>query len=160
MKLTIKIVKSNNLIENTEYIDEEYLKETAFYISYLKKASSTLNENNSPRSIATPIFDNKDKIVGYIGILFKEMCDFREFSVILELLSRLITFELYKGNVQRTLENVNKEFFIDYLSKTELEILRLIVEGKTDKEIALMQHISISTVRSHISKIFGKLKVT
>ena len=56
-------------------------------------------------------------------------------------------------------KNINKEFQIKALSKKEYEILKHIAYGKMDKEIAQKLHISISTVRSHISNIFEKLEL-
>lgn len=45
------------------------------------------------------------------------------------------------------------------LSKRETEILELIVDGKSNKEIALILSISINTVKVHIANIFQKLGV-
>ena len=45
------------------------------------------------------------------------------------------------------------------LTSSEVEIVRLIAEGKTTKEIALSRHISFHTVMTHRKNIFRKLKV-
>ena len=45
------------------------------------------------------------------------------------------------------------------LSVREKEVLKLIVEGKTNKEIAEELFISVRTVESHRASIIGKLKV-
>jgi len=45
------------------------------------------------------------------------------------------------------------------LSERELEVLALIVEGRSNPEIALMLHISLSTVKVHIRSIMNKLAV-
>ena len=45
------------------------------------------------------------------------------------------------------------------LSPRELDVLRLIVEGKTDREIAVDLFISHHTVSRHVSHILGKLGV-
>jgi DNA-binding NarL/FixJ family response regulator len=44
-------------------------------------------------------------------------------------------------------------------TRRELEIIRLVAEGKTNKEIAARLGITISTVETHRSKIFFKLGV-
>ena len=43
------------------------------------------------------------------------------------------------------------------LSERELEILRLIATGRTNKEIAEILVIAVSTVKSHINSLYGKL---
>ena len=49
----------------------------------------------------------------------------------------------------------------DYrLTGKELEILELIASGKANKEIARMLFVEISTVKTHINNIYGKLAVT
>ncbi len=45
------------------------------------------------------------------------------------------------------------------LTPPELSILRLLVAGYDNQEIASNQHLSINTVKTHISHIFGKLGV-
>lgn len=47
----------------------------------------------------------------------------------------------------------------ELLSVRELEILKMISDGKTNKEIALLAYIELSTVKTHINNIYGKLSV-
>jgi LuxR family maltose regulon positive regulatory protein len=49
---------------------------------------------------------------------------------------------------------------IDRLSPRELEVLRLIVDGATNKTIADELVLTVNTVKRHISNIFGKLEVS
>ena len=42
------------------------------------------------------------------------------------------------------------------MSNRESEIIDLIIEGKTNKEIGDVLFIEISTVKTHVSKIFKK----
>jgi DNA-binding NarL/FixJ family response regulator len=46
------------------------------------------------------------------------------------------------------------------LSQREIEVLKLIAEGKLNKEIAKQLYISEKTVKNHVSKIFKKLNVS
>jgi DNA-binding NarL/FixJ family response regulator len=48
---------------------------------------------------------------------------------------------------------------IDELTKRELEVLKLIVKGKTNKEIATDLGLTENTVKAYISSIFDKLRV-
>ncbi|UCC64467.1 MAG: hypothetical protein JSV36_05250 [Anaerolineae bacterium] len=48
---------------------------------------------------------------------------------------------------------------IEPLSERELEVLRLIVAGLSNPEIARDLVIAVSTVKSHVNHIFGKLGV-
>lgn len=45
------------------------------------------------------------------------------------------------------------------LTGREIEIIRLVAEGKTNKEIANLLHISEKTVKNHVRNIFHKLNV-
>jgi LuxR family maltose regulon positive regulatory protein len=48
---------------------------------------------------------------------------------------------------------------VEPLSERELEVLGLIAEGLTNKEIGLRLHVTLSTVKGHTSNIYGKLGV-
>jgi LuxR family maltose regulon positive regulatory protein len=49
---------------------------------------------------------------------------------------------------------------LEPLSDRELEILRLIDTGATNREIAAKLYIAISTVKTHINNLYGKLSVS
>ena len=46
------------------------------------------------------------------------------------------------------------------LTQRELQILRLIAEGKTNKEIARAYFVEVSTVKTHVNNIYAKLAVS
>jgi DNA-binding NarL/FixJ family response regulator len=46
------------------------------------------------------------------------------------------------------------------LSDREVQVLKAIAEGKNNKEIGESLHISESTVKGHVNRVFAKLKVT
>ena len=46
------------------------------------------------------------------------------------------------------------------LSRRELDVLRLLTEGKTNRRIAGELHLSLSTVKGHIERIISKLEVS
>lgn len=47
-----------------------------------------------------------------------------------------------------------------YLTERELAVLRLMAEGHTNQQIAALLHISESTTRYHVGKLFTKLAVS
>lgn len=59
------------------------------------------------------------------------------------------------------IETVSKKpHFTNKLSKREVEVLREMVKGKTNKEIAQTLFVSEKTIKTHVSHIFNKLQVT
>jgi len=50
--------------------------------------------------------------------------------------------------------------YIEPLSERELEILRLIADGRSNDEIAAQLYVALSTVKKHINHIYDKLGVT
>jgi LuxR family maltose regulon positive regulatory protein len=55
---------------------------------------------------------------------------------------------------------MESEALVEPLSKRELEIIRLIVEGYSNKEIAQKLYISLRTVKYHATSIYAKLGVS
>jgi DNA-binding NarL/FixJ family response regulator len=52
--------------------------------------------------------------------------------------------------------DTNNELFSNLTSR-ELAILRLIAEGKSNKEIAAINYVEVSTIKTHINNIYAKL---
>lgn len=48
----------------------------------------------------------------------------------------------------------------EVLTERELEVIRLLADGKSNKEIALLLNISETTVKTHVSKILSKLNLS
>ncbi len=49
---------------------------------------------------------------------------------------------------------------LDKLTNKEIQILMLITEGKTNKEIALQNFVEVSTVKTHINNIYTKMDIS
>ena len=63
--------------------------------------------------------------------------------------------------LKSVIEAVSKKpHFTNKLSKREVEVLREMVKGKTNKEIAQTLFVSEKTIKTHVSHIFNKLQVT
>jgi LuxR family maltose regulon positive regulatory protein len=54
-------------------------------------------------------------------------------------------------------EKIKPENLLEALSERELDILRLIATGRSNQEIAEILFIAVSTVKSHINHLYGKL---
>ncbi len=63
--------------------------------------------------------------------------------------------EDYVAEVQRR----GVEDTYDLLSLREKEVLQLLVSGKTNKEIAEMLHVSVSTIETHRNNVLQKLRL-
>ncbi|RAS74741.1 response regulator [Priestia endophytica] len=63
------------------------------------------------------------------------------------------------GKVLSRMRTPSQSFPHDLLTARELEILRLIAEGKTNGEIAEALFIAVKTVKTHTTNIFSKLEV-
>lgn len=61
--------------------------------------------------------------------------------------------------LQRTEEKRQKDATIPSLTSTEREILKLLAQGKSSKEIAAIRFLSVYTVMTHRKNIFRKLEV-
>lgn len=65
------------------------------------------------------------------------------------------------SEAKSVIETVSKKpHFTNKLSKREVEVLREMVKGKTNKEIAQTLFVSEKTIKTHVSHIFNKLQVT
>ena len=60
--------------------------------------------------------------------------------------------------VGQTSGRVNGDF-VEPVSERELEVLRLLAEGRSNREISRELVIAISTVKTHVHNLYGKLNV-
>jgi DNA-binding CsgD family transcriptional regulator len=65
----------------------------------------------------------------------------------------------YKNSFIGFEQKVEPNELLSCLTSREIEVLTLIDKGKSNKEIAQMLCLTISTVKTHILNIFGKLRV-
>jgi ATP/maltotriose-dependent transcriptional regulator MalT len=84
----------------------------------------------------------------------------------LEVLKLLSSQMAYVQKLQSFLEHDNISvkdetplLLIEPLTERELDVLNLIAEGMSNKEIALGLYLTVNTVKTHILNIYGKLQV-
>ena len=76
-------------------------------------------------------------------------------------LAAVSTCQADDGQEQKRIENTFPQHFklISRLSKRELEILKLLIEGHSNTEIAAILYLSPNTIKTHIRGILNKLSV-
>lgn len=62
--------------------------------------------------------------------------------------------------VVKHLKPPSSSYKIGYLSEREMDVLKLIVEGKTNPEIAAELYLSTNTIKTHVRSILNKLAVS
>ena len=102
---------------------------------------------------------------GAKGYLLKEDAPKEFFSAIAEVrqgktyISPYFADEIVNDMVQITKGNVKVVFETDLLTSREREVLKLIAEGKSSKEIAGLLFISVFTVNNHRASVMEKLNL-
>jgi len=56
-------------------------------------------------------------------------------------------------------ENPSFEYLHDLLTPQEIRVLEMLAQGLENKEIAEFMTISVDTVKSHLKRIFAKMRV-
>lgn len=74
-----------------------------------------------------------------------------------KLLAAYRSFEPASQSIEKREKGIPE--VIEPLSAREVEVLELIADGLSNKEIASQLHVSLSTVKGHNRNIFGKLLV-
>lgn len=75
-------------------------------------------------------------------------------------LDKSLSKKLFKDNKGKNVSTPSQDNMIEKLTNRELEVLRLVSKGKTNKEISDALFISIGTTKWHVNNIFGKLSVS
>jgi len=140
-------------------IDLELKNNPTFFSTYLKKIQKA--NSQSPY-----VIEIKNQINSKQEILFGAKKEFHSYInwVLLTLLSIL---GIYTISLRKKLSKIEREQSpivsveskINSLSKKEIEVFQYIIKGKSNKEIAAILFIEVTTVKSHISKIYQKLGV-
>lgn len=143
----------------SDLINAEMRAKSAFYLDYLKPAGFV---NVAGLSIA-----EQGNCIGAVTLYRTARCgDFTDKDIYI--LKQLLP-HLQNKLVEETLaadfpmkRNSRATYILSHeyhLSKREIEILRLLCDGKSNGEISEALSISVHTVKKHISNMFDKLNV-
>lgn len=143
----------------SDLINSELRAKSTFYLDYLKPAGFV---NVAGVSIADP-----GVCIGAITLYrtdrYGDFTD-KELYILKQLVPHLQNKLLAETEaVEHSVEqSKNSSYYLAHefkLSRREIQILRLLCDGKSNSEISGMLSISVNTVKKHITNIFGKLNV-
>jgi DNA-binding CsgD family transcriptional regulator len=167
-ELNVLYAKSN--YENKDsykLVLEESVENNAFILSSLRNTTVKTKNQISGKGfsvISSPFHEIKNKeLQGYVGIFTTD--DSENFKMISEMLANQLSYELHVYREKLLIEEIIKTDRSSLITrepkhKVELRIIQNITQGLKDKEIADNLHISTSTVRNHINKLFEELDVS
>jgi len=140
---------------NTD-MDKYHKSNSAFYSAFSDKLVKDLSHNS--------YVEDYERKLRYYDPNLKTSSSWKEFLLLF--LGAVCLFLVWQ-NMQlrkKTKESRNKikaqPNLIDQLTKKEKEILDLISKGKSNKEIANVLFVELSTVKTHINKIYSKLNIS
>lgn len=94
-----------------------------------------------------------------IEIIYAVRAAYDDSSVIRPVIAKKLKNEIRR--VKKTKEHLHYMLnIISQLTPTEISILRHLVQGKKQIEIAEIQYVELSTIKTHISNLLRKFKVT
>ena len=135
-------------LDNKDLLEKDIVKSPNYYVAFLTELkesdierSEYLFLENKLAFLTTEVAENKYAVSKLINILMG-------LSVLVLIFA---VFRLWRNKKQVTIIG---------LSKQEKNIQGLILQGKSNKEIANELFISLSTVKTHITNIYGKLQVS
>ncbi|MBQ4869974.1 response regulator transcription factor [Priestia megaterium] len=171
--LNILYSKSNLEYEeiHTPYLRKLNIKKSiennAFILSSLQNTTVRTKNRISGKDISvisSPLHEIKNKeLQGYVGIITTDNSE--KFKMISEMLANQISYELHMYREKMLIEDIIKKDKKPLITgqqqyKIELQIIKSITQGLKDKEIADNLHISVSTVRNYVNKMFEELNIT
>ncbi|MDM5221215.1 LuxR C-terminal-related transcriptional regulator [Peribacillus sp. NJ11] len=166
----LNVLYSKSNFENEDIckvVIKESVENNAFVLSTLQ--NTTVRTKNQIYGkdfsvISSPIHEIKNKeLQGYVGIITTD--DSENFKMISEMLANQISYELHVHREKLLIEDIIKTDTSSLITreqqhKVELRIIKNITQGLKDKEIADNLHISVSTVRNYVNKMFEELEIT
>lgn len=151
-KDSLKILKVKlfafRILESKNLLEHDIAENPDYYLAFLRK----LKESDLKRSEYL-FLENK------LAFLTTQVAEqkYGTSRIINVLLGLVVAGMVFF--VSRLLHRKNQHVIVD-LSKQEKNVQGLILQGKSNKQIASELFISLSTVKTHITNIYGKLQVS
>jgi transcriptional regulator of acetoin/glycerol metabolism len=105
---------------------------------------------------ATPLWVN-ESVIGYVDVSTINQMMQKELMAIIELLSYQIGYKLKELKETEAANKVRRIKVENKMNGQQLQVLKLLAKGYTEKEIAVELCLNINTVKYHKKQIFGKL---
>lgn len=171
------IILARMYIAKQEYSQALEFLDHGFYEVEILKRKDLILEIQILRAITNHLFGNSEdalKAIEYALDLGESTGFIRLFvdegKILAELLYKAVTqginpefagklLALIPDEILAVSSEEKPENIIEPLTKRELDVLRLIAEGDTNREIAQSLTISLNTVKGHTHRIYSKLKV-
>ena len=134
----------------------------------LEATRRLLSDREAPRVLMLTTFDLDEYVydalrAGASGFLLKDVRPEQLADAVRvvadgeTLLAPAITQRLVQQYVKRLRPGTTRPTALDSLTERELAVLRLIARGRSNAEIATDLFLSETTVKTHVSHVFGKL---
>ncbi|WP_025666753.1 response regulator transcription factor [Aquimarina megaterium] len=147
-------------------IEKEYANDVDFY----KELLYMLKKSDKEALPYVEAFSKKIDVIEYKTnkynfSLFKDIAIILLFLFVIILIIYIFSLKKKIASISPTNIQSKKYEFADYdqliksLTRREKEILELIIQDYQNKEIAIQLHLEVSTIKSHLSKMYTKLNV-
>jgi len=154
--VAISFMKNADDTQQTHFIND-FKKSPKFYLNTLK----TL-EKNYPEKKFTEIFRRDIEFLN-LKLDGKNLNYYKTINTLLILIAGVFLAIILVLSILIFRKKQSKSFFKQgkqRLTKQEKKVFVLIKEGKTNNEIAKALFVSLSTIKTHINNIYGKLNVS
>lgn len=150
-QLHLAILKGKDPLQTKEILDvlQEHIDESGNHYYAIEYALLRLLFHQQDQKLADKYLDQAVELSQQNGVM-------RPFLTYLDSKTYEHVFE--ENNAEMTIEHANEKL-AEPLTIRELEVLQLIVDGLSNKEIADRLFLALSTVKGYIQNIYGKMEV-
>lgn len=151
----VKLLAYSHLKRNVSSLSLDFKSNPDFYYDISKELNKSYSGNSYYLQYQEEIAKLSSSLTEQKYIFHKNLNYFLGAVILILFVSLLYLFQKLKNKKK---QETNLEF--STLTIQEEKIAKLIFEGKSNKEIAAILFISLSTVKSHIGNINSKLNIT